>query len=237
MGGVSSRDGGPESPRGYDDRSPPDSPLVTPRSPLTFGCAACSAGRRTQNPMRLGSRTCFASRARRFAPRLTRPLAGRARARRCRPQVPMAPMPQPTDFSLGGSGHYNPDFPTVSWPAQPTLVPTPIVCACPGTACGVWGAPGVTWRRSGPEAARRRARARACAHAQHEGCVRLADAARRCRSASLHAAAGATSRSRTRCARCRLRALAHTHTRAPCRWRIPFFSADSDVGDARASKD
>ena len=40
MGGAASRrDGdGPDSPRGFDDRSPPDSPLVTPRSPLTFGC-------------------------------------------------------------------------------------------------------------------------------------------------------------------------------------------------------
>jgi hypothetical protein len=43
----------------------------------------------------------------------------------------MAPMPQPTDFSLGGSAGFNPDFPTVAWPAQPTLVPTPIVCARP----------------------------------------------------------------------------------------------------------
>jgi hypothetical protein len=39
MGGAASRrEDGPDSPRGYDDRSPPDSPLVTPRSPLTFGC-------------------------------------------------------------------------------------------------------------------------------------------------------------------------------------------------------
>ena len=47
------------------------------------------------------------------------------------PQAAMAPLPQPTDFSLGGGRSAALEIPTLSWPVQPTLVPTPIVCACP----------------------------------------------------------------------------------------------------------
>jgi hypothetical protein len=39
-------------------------------------------------------------------------------------------VPHPTDFNLGGSTRpFGSDTQGVGWPAQPTLIPTPIVCA------------------------------------------------------------------------------------------------------------